>query len=173
MLHKNDKGVQVDLPLRVQEVPKAPAPAQEVVEASTSSSDEQTEVSAANLWRILTSKNDTYKEVAADPCMDSFAAKRPHDFLSPPMAMFDTRVEVIGMPAELESTEIPYVHANSLTGQGNVRAECPGRENEEHRTVICDSPMALTPTEEIYAGMSEMVMDYADEDEDNRRYWDA
>ena len=105
--------------------------------------------------------------------------------------MFDTRMEAIGMPAELDNTEVPYVHANSLTGQGNERAEYPQREVKEHRTVIYDDAWKPTKTEEWYAGLNEMVVDQEFDDEnqaasmnhmvvdhdvyndDEEWYWDA
>lgn len=78
------------------------------------------------------------------------------------------------MPTELDSTEVPYVHANALTGQGNERAEHPQREVEEHRTVICDSPLSMTfNSEELNVGLNELVVDHDVSEADEQRYWDA
>lgn len=181
-LHKNDKGVQVDLPPRPDDHSEPARCAELPDKAAPTEQAHATEASAANLWRILTSKDDAYKEVVADPYTTSFATRHPQDPLSHPHGIFDTRMEAIGMPTELDNTEIPYFHANSLTGHGNERASYPQREVEEHRTVIYDSPMAMTPQEEMFVGLNEMVVDPdfgrsgacdGGASEEERRHWDA
>ena len=175
--------MQVDLPLIPRGASKTSNDGRPRVAATPCTPDERAKASAANLWSILTSKDDTYKETA--PCIDNFASKHPQDRLSAPfgmfdirmgaIGMFDTRMDAIGMPAELESKDVPYVHANSLTGHGNERAEYHERDHEEHRTVICDVPIACTPKDGMYPGLNEMVVDhdiYAEQD-DERHYWDA
>lgn len=173
VLHKSDKGVQVGLPQKPEDTTRSVDHTQQVVHALEPNIDEQIEASAANLWRILTSNDKPARILEADPYLNSLAVKHSRTPLPSPLALYDTRMKVIGMPAELDSAQVPYIHANSLTGEGNERAEYPQREMEDHQTVIYDSPMALTPTERMYTGLNEMVIDHGVYDEDDGRYWDA
>lgn len=172
----------MDLPPKPKELSE-PARCTELPDKAASMNQaDSTEASAANLWRILTSTDDTYKEVTTDPYATSFAVRHPQDPFSHPHHIFDTRMEAIGMPTDLDIAETPYVHANSLTGHGNERARYPRREVEEHRTAICDSPMAMTPRGVMFAGLNEMVVDRdfgratacdGGASEEERRYCDA
>lgn len=173
-LHKSDAGVQVDLPPPTQRQPTTPVENKhETSQNFNHTPKDDAEASAANLWSILTSNEATQKEAGTDPYIESFGLHHAGPPRSGSPRVFDTRMEAIGMPAELESTEVPYVHANSLTGQGNERAEYPGRVVEEHRTVVCDTPWPATPMEDMYPGLNEMVVDHAFNERDERRYWDA
>lgn len=197
ILQKSDKGVQVDLSAK-------PISAQQAVNTTEllpndvdSTVDEEIEASAANLWRILTSKDKPVRSVELDPSFDSFATKDSRDSFSMPHRMFDTRMASIWMPAELEGDQTPFppaeldststtyitaaldatdtghVHANSLTGKGNERTDYPQREIAKHRTVICDSTLSIPPTEDIYTGLNDMVVDHDFYDDDEKRYWNA
>ena len=173
-LHKCDKGTQVDLPIKPSKIPRPVERVAEVTEDVRSENHDQIEASAANLWRILTTKDEKPDSFVSDPYAQLRASKY---FLRPPTPehrVYDTRMESIGAPVELDSTEVPYVHANSLTGEGNERASYTQRVIEDHTTVIYTSPINVTPpADEMLEGLNEMVVDHDMYHVEEKRYHDA
>ena len=122
--------------------------------------------SAANLWSILNGQNQTMRDVADDPYLASFEQCAAQD---PYLAAYETSAAGYTsptLPAELEGKEVPYVHANSLTGFTNEIGLSPCAE--EHTLV--DSMLQLSPTPEPPVGLNEMMMDYGDHDVEERSY---
>ena len=118
---------------------------------------EHSDAYAANLWRILNTpemraqtKDDVnVRAQASQPVQDIFAA---------PYGIFDHKLGSIGQPIELESTEIRYVHGNSLTGHANERAEFPVPTSEED-IVLFEESASMTPVQEWLYDMNEFVVD--------------
>ncbi|KAK5128424.1 hypothetical protein LTR85_003092 [Meristemomyces frigidus] len=60
-------------------------------------------------------------------------------------------------PAELQGKEVPYIHANSLTGHSNEVTLSPYAD--EHPT-LSDSGVSFTPLASPPIGLNEMMVDY-------------
>ena len=120
--------------------------------------DQASDASAANLWKILTAperpsrgdNNELYcRNTTYQPTEEVFAA---------PFGAYDHRLEGVGMPIELDSTAVPYVHANSLTGHANER----GREawpQAVDSVIEFEAPGGMTPAQEPIEGLNELMVD--------------
>lgn len=162
-LHADDDGIDE----RTQPKPKTVAESlDQVVRAAETARKlkcEQSDKNAANLWEILTSDeylirgddNDLYPcDLSHQPLDDLYLA---------PCGVYDHRLESVGMPYELDDTEIPYVHSNSLTGHANERGSEKFPTSEEDVTLF-EAPTNLACIEDFLGGLNEMVMDpYTDE----------
>ena len=62
------------------------------------------------------------------------------------------------MRIELGNTEVPYVHANSLTGHANERGSEAWPTSEENM-IIFDSTATFSPVQELPTGTNEPVVD--------------
>lgn len=125
--------------------------------------DEESKKSAANLWKILASTEFSVHGDDNDLYTRNFLYKPPDDVDVAPRGIHDDRLEPFDMPIELDSTAVPYVHANSLTGHANERGSEPFPTSEED-VVLFEEPVSLAGIQEHLGGLNEMVMDpYTDE----------
>jgi hypothetical protein len=138
--------------------PTAPQPPQISSTTQWSASDEA-EASAANLWRILTSPERPPRDADDNPYLNSFAYRPTEDIFAAPYGHFDHRLESVGATIELDNTEIPFVHANSLTGHANERGSDPTLVSD-YDTRAVDSVTTLTPMQEFMYGLNEFVVDH-------------
>ena len=162
-LHTNDKGVQTETAPKPRTVAES---LEQVVKAAETARklkcDGQSEKSAANLWKILTSSEHPIRGDDNDLYPRNFSYQ-PTDDMFAPHGGYDHRLESVSMPIELDSTPVPYVHANSLTGHANERGSEPFPTVEED-VVLFEETADLTGMQEYLGGLNEMVMDpYVDE----------
>lgn len=153
-LHQTDAGITNTASVKASDFAKLVVRSAEDVKTQACKED----ASAANLWRILTTSNDHTTESPSDPYLDSFVFSPAEDIF------YDHRTEIVGMPAELDNTEIPYVHANSLTGYANDRAEDPITSSDEEIAVLKASGL-MTSVSEASFGLNEMGVHPYDEDD--------
>ncbi|KAK3116382.1 hypothetical protein LTR53_003302 [Teratosphaeriaceae sp. CCFEE 6253] len=114
--------------------------------------------SAANLWNILADPAPCHTNSACDPYLASFKLTSDDDdpYLAAWQGYIDTTEPAQG-PFELDGREVPYVHANSLTGHSNeghqlrYPEELPGMAD----SAVCFTPLASPPL-----GLNEMMVDY-------------
>lgn len=125
--------------------------------------NEESEKNASNLWKILTSIEHPIRghDNHLYPCSASYQPL--NDVRVAPHGIYDHRLQSVGMPVELDSTAIPYVHANCLTGHANERGSEPYPTAEEDITIF-EAPANPAHIEEFLGGLNEMVMDpYTDD----------
>lgn len=155
-LHAADEGVQDASPAKPKTLVESVELAVKAAEAAhRSTCTDQSEASAANLWRILTTSergddNDLYpRDCAYQPANNVFAA---------PYGPYDHRLEAVGAPVELDGIELPYVHANSLTGYANELGGEKSTEVEDD-TVIFNPPATMLPVQDIPIWLNELLVD--------------
>jgi hypothetical protein len=163
-LHADDKGVQKVAASKPKTVAES---LEQVVKAAETARkakcDEQHGKSAANLWKILTSSEHPVRGDDNDLYPRNFSYQPMDDMYVAPHGIYDHRLESVGMPVELDSTAVPYVHANCLTGHANERGSEPLPTSEED-VVLFDEPADLKGMQKYLGGLNEMVMDpYTDE----------
>jgi len=115
------------------------------------------EPSAANLWHILTSENKVVSNDCHDPYLASF---KPADGEDSAMAVFETpkpSQKQSSSAPELDGRELPYVHANCLTGYANEIAMSP--YSDEH-PALRDSAICVTPLPEPPLSLNELMVDH-------------
>lgn len=112
---------------------------------------------AANLWNILAHQKANSPKVPEKPIHTATFASRcdPHfdTFIPEPYVsdIADLR------PVELDSKEVPYYHANSLTGHCNEIAISPYAD--EH-ALAQNSVIYLSPMPEPLVGLNELAVGY-------------
>ena len=163
-LHTDDKGVQTAAASKPKTVAESLEQAVKAAETARKlNCEERDEKSAANLWKILTSSEHPIRGDDNDLYPRSFSHQPVHEMYAAPHGVYDHRLESVGMPIELDSTPVPYVHANSLTGHANDRGSDLFPTSEED-VILFDEPANLAGIEERLGGLNEMVMDpYMDE----------
>ncbi|TKA75802.1 hypothetical protein B0A55_06394 [Friedmanniomyces simplex] len=111
---------------------------------------------AANLWNILAAVDSSRREASADPYLASFLPSSDESY----QAAWEAHINLVHQPhgpAELDGREIPYVHANSLTGHSNeVLLSLYANEHP----ALSDSGVCFTPLASPPLGMNELMMDY-------------
>lgn len=122
--------------------------------------DELTEASAADLWRILASTERSKKSTREDPYIYSFTDLSNDNDPVPSYGHFDHRLATVGAPFELENREIPFVHANSLTGHANERASDLTLTFDNDVEDRADSAIAHSPVHEFMYGLNEYMVDH-------------
>ncbi|KAK3683129.1 hypothetical protein LTR37_020543 [Vermiconidia calcicola] len=126
--------------------------------------DEEGNSSAAKLWRILPSTEKPALSSDEAPYIN-FSVHQPTDCVAAMQyGMYDHRLESVGMPIELDSIEVPFVHPNSLIGHANERGSEPMPLLEED-AVVPESPKTMTPAQEMLYGINELAVDSYDEGE--------
>ncbi|KAK5169420.1 uncharacterized protein LTR77_005396 [Saxophila tyrrhenica] len=152
-LHASDEGIQ-----------DFQAATRQVIEKAVSNlrarHTEAAEASAANLWRILTSPELPPRDANNEPYLDSFAYRPTEDVFTAPHDHYDHRLETVGAaPLELDSTEVPYVHANSLTGHANERGNDAVPASEPEMFVFDDHQESMPLGWSSY-GLNELMVDH-------------
>ena len=158
-LHAIDECIQDTQPAK----PKTLAePVEQVVTAAETAAkarhDEQTEATAANLWRILTAPANQFYADDNGLYQPNFAYKPSHELYAAPDGIFDYRLSAASMPVELDDTQLPYVHANSLTGFANERGS-EAWPASEGGVPLVDSAIVMEPVQEPQVGLNELVID--------------
>lgn len=115
------------------------------------------EPSAANLWRILTTQDNTHDYQYEDPYVASFKHDSESDvYLAAWQAATEAQVHNRG-PLELDSKGLPYVHANSLTGHTN---EVALSQYADEHAIMADFAGSYTPLPSPPVGLNELMVDY-------------
>ncbi|KAK0249562.1 hypothetical protein B0A54_05657 [Friedmanniomyces endolithicus] len=112
--------------------------------------------SPANLWNVLADVTSTRREPSTDPYLASFLPNADDSYQAAWVAHLNT-INQSPEPVELDGREIPYVHANSLTGHSNEVHLSPYAD--EH-PALSDSGVCFTPLASPPLGLNELVMDY-------------
>ncbi|KAK3724166.1 hypothetical protein LTR37_001290 [Vermiconidia calcicola] len=126
--------------------------------------DEEATSSAANLWRILTSPEQPARSSGKAPYINSSAYQPTDCVAAMRYGTYDHWLESVGMPFELDNTEIPFAHRNSLIGHANERGSEPTPVSEGD-VIVFESPKAKAPVQEMIYGINELVVDSYDEGE--------
>ncbi|KAK3637363.1 hypothetical protein LTR56_013713 [Elasticomyces elasticus] len=123
--------------------------------ADVETSTPEFQPSAANLWNILAETTGQTSQYPY-PYLASFQPKTEDSCMAAWQAHIET-AEQDQTPAELDSREIPYVHANSLTGHSNELRLSPYaiEHPEMSDSAVCFTPLASPPL-----GLNDMMMDY-------------
>lgn len=118
---------------------------------------------AANLWGLLASADVEVRDSQDDSYLKSFTFIPRREIVAAPYGHFDHRLESVGMPVELDSIEIPFVHNNSLTGFANEQ-DTYNPVAFGHDTPLLGPtahPISLPPLE-----LNELLVDQFHESED-------
>ena len=130
--------------------------------------DEQSDAYPANLWKILNPREDGTPNYIYDSDDDTVAYRPTEEVFAAPYGHFDHRLEAVGLPTELEDTQIPFVHGNSLTGHANECADYPLPPSAQDSVIFGPAEHATAVGVEGFTGMNEMAVDpYADENYTN------
>ncbi|KAK0884341.1 hypothetical protein LTR87_001972 [Friedmanniomyces endolithicus] len=112
--------------------------------------------SPANLWNVLVDVASKRRESSTDPYLASFLPNADDSYQAAWVAHINT-INQSPEPVELDGKEIPYVHANSLTGHSNEVLLSPYAG--EH-PALSDSGVCFTPLASPPLGLNELMMDY-------------
>ncbi|KAK0993311.1 hypothetical protein LTR54_011081 [Friedmanniomyces endolithicus] len=112
--------------------------------------------SPANLWNVLADVTSARREPSTDPYLASFLPNADDSYQAAWVAHINTMHQA-PEPVELDGREVPYVHANSLTGHSNEVHLSPYAD--EH-PALSDSGVCFTPLASPPLGLNELVMDY-------------
>ncbi|KAK0842955.1 hypothetical protein LTS02_016291 [Friedmanniomyces endolithicus] len=112
--------------------------------------------SPANLWNVLVDVASKRRESSTDPYLASFLPNADDSYQAAWVAHINT-INQSPEPDELDGKEIPYVHANSLTGHSNEVLLSPYAG--EH-PALSDSGVCFTPLASPPLGLNELMMDY-------------
>ena len=157
-LHQDDTGIQdYQPPDHFDAAGSVELKADDAEMAPMATPNEDSEECAANLWRILRSPENGTCLTYSDPYTSSFAYRWNETVFTTPSEGRDHKLGAVGVPAELENTEIPYVHANSLTGVANQCASIADTNTED--AIMFDSPVCMKPVDELLYGMNELTLD--------------
>ena len=163
-LHADDRGVEEEMlskPITLAESLEQVVKAAETARKLTG--NDESDKNAANLWKILKSTESSFRGDDNDLYPSNVSYPPVEDLDAAPFGMHNHRLGSIGMPAELDNTEIPYIHANCLTGHANERGSEPYPTAEEDITIF-EAAAYADQVEEHLGGLNEMVMDpYADQ----------
>lgn len=158
-LHESDQGIRDVATQTAETAACIVEPAARAGDAiSNDGRDEQSDAYPANLWRILSSPQKGNQNDHHDPYVDNFAYQPTEDKYTTPYHPFHHKFEAVNIPCELDNTEIPFVHGNSLTGHANERATFPVLGSDESAGVL-DSLVNMTPGQELLIGLNELVVD--------------
>jgi hypothetical protein len=163
-LHAYDKGVEEATLSKPKTLTES---LEQVVQAAATARklacNDEPDKNAANLWKILKSTERPIRYDDND-LYPSNVSYQPIDHLHvAPYGIYDHHLERVGMPVELDNTEIPYVHANCLTGHANERGSEPYPTPEEDVTIF-EAAAYPHQIEDYLGGLNELVMDpYTDE----------
>ncbi|KAK0262635.1 hypothetical protein LTS09_003349 [Friedmanniomyces endolithicus] len=112
--------------------------------------------SPANLWNVLVDVASKRRKPSTDPYLASFLPNAEDSYQAAWVAHLNT-INQSPEPVELEGREVPYVHANSLTGHSNEVHLSPYAD--EH-PALSDSGVCFTPLASPPLGLNELMMDY-------------
>ena len=120
--------------------------------------NKQHEASSGNLWHILNTPRNALRGDDNGLYQRNLTYKPVDEMLIAPYGTYDYRLESVGIPVELESTQVPYVHSNSLTGHANERGS-EAWPTLEKQTIAFDSTSSMTLVQELLAGLNKQVVD--------------
>ena len=120
-------------------------------------SHEQLDLCPSKSQNVLDSPRHQDLGAMLDSKLDDDSTKRRLNPFGPPYDVYEPGLEVVVMPAELEAKELPFVHANSLTGYSNERASYPTNIPED--IVIYEAPVRRQDQDDGFSGLNEMVID--------------
>jgi len=123
------------------------------------------EATATNLWRILDSRHPNLLDQATEntfsAIMTPLPAETPGEFDAP--LLFASSEHFCQSPFELDGREVPYVHANSLTGYCNGNSE-EALPIPDYREQIWTDDFGIGVPTVRYAddltGLNELMMDH-------------
>lgn len=125
------------------------------------------EVTAANLWRILDARPSEAAETAPEGTLSAINIMTPLPIETPgeleaPL-LFTSREHLCQSPFELDGRELPYVHANSLTGYCNSHIEETLAVPDYREQIWTDDFGIGLPTvryAEDLTGLNELMVDH-------------